>query len=85
MTASQYGYMSPHLQILQLSLEVFIIYIKVLLPVLQRVVATLLYVVDQQAEAVVVGVNALDVRETERLIGTSGTKEVSDVVNPTAK
>ena len=73
---------SPYLQILQLSLKVFIICIKVFLPVLQRIIGTLLYVVHQQAEAVVVGVDAFDVRETERLVGTSVAKKVCDVVNP---
>lgn len=65
-----------------MSLEVFIIHIKVLLPVLQRVVATLLDVVNQQAVATVVGVNTLNVRETKSLVGKGGTNEVCNVVNP---
>lgn len=70
-----------YLQILKLCLKVFMIDIKVLLPVFQRIVGLLLDVVDEDVEATVVRVDAFNVRQSECLVSPGDVKEIIYVVN----
>ena len=64
-----------------MSFEVFVVDVKVFLPVLQGIVAFLLDVGDEEVEATVEGIDALNAGETKSLIDTCALQETNDVVN----